>query len=59
VRLFFESIDKRPCPLKRLVEIIDTKEQEEPVAGSPAIGTHQRGMLVGAPLVEAEQNSSI
>jgi hypothetical protein len=45
--------------LKRRVEIIDTEEQQEPVAGCPAIGAHQGGMLVGAPLVEAEQNSSI
>jgi hypothetical protein len=27
--------------LKRQVEIIDTEEQQEPVAGCPVIGAHQ------------------
>src|SRR6202171_5525091 len=58
VWLLFEPSDERACPLKRQVEIIDTEEQQEPVAGCPVIGAHQGGMLVGAPLVEAEQNSS-
>src|ERR1700730_18242895 len=57
--LLFEPSDERACPLKRQVEIIDTEEQQAPVAGCPVIGGHQRGMLVGAPLVEAEQDSSI
>src|SRR5450631_2784141 len=59
VWLLFEPGDERACPLKRQVEIIDTEEQQEPVAGCPATGAHQGGMLVGAPLVEAEQDSSI
>src|ERR1700682_2443869 len=58
VWLLFEPSDQRTCPLKRQVEIIDTEEQQEPVARCPVIGAHQGGMLVGAPLVEAEQNSS-
>jgi hypothetical protein len=40
VWLFFEQSDERACPLQRRVEIIDTEEQEEPVAGCRAIGTH-------------------
>src|SRR5580692_3895936 len=59
VWLLFEPSDERTCPLNRQVEIIDTEEQQEPVAGCPVIGAHQGGMLVGAPRVEAEQNSSI
>jgi hypothetical protein len=58
VWLLFEPSESA-CPLKRQVEIIDSEEQKEPVAGCPVIGTHQRGMLVGAPLVEREQDSSI
>ena len=41
VRLLFEPGEKRACPLKRLVEIIDAEEQQEPVAGHPVIGAHQ------------------
>ena len=59
VWLLFEPSDERACPLKRQVEIIDTEEQQEAIAGYPVIGAHQRGMLVGAPLVEAEQDSAI
>src|ERR1035441_390326 len=32
VWLLFEPGDERACPLKRQVEIIDTEEQQEPVA---------------------------
>jgi hypothetical protein len=46
-------------PLQGHAEIIDTEKQEEAVAGRRVIGAHQGGMLVGAPLVEAEQDSSI
>ena len=35
VWLLFEPRDKRACPLQRQVEIIDTEEQHEPVAGVP------------------------
>ena len=41
VWLLFEPADERACPLKRRVEIIDTEEQQEPVAGCPVIGAHQ------------------
>src|ERR1700736_4900073 len=41
VWLLFEPGDERACPLKRQVEIIDTEEQQEPVAGYPVIGAHQ------------------
>ena len=41
------------------LEIVDAKEQEETVAWCRVIRTHQGGMLVGAPLVEAEQDRSI
>jgi hypothetical protein len=35
VWLLFEPGDERACPLKRQVEIIDTEEQQEPIAGVP------------------------
>src|ERR1700738_973748 len=41
VWLLFEPSDERACPLKRQVEILDTEEQQEPVAGCPVIGAHQ------------------
>src|SRR5579863_4715295 len=41
VWLLFQASDERACPLKRLVEIVDTEEQQETVAGGAAIGAHQ------------------
>lgn len=41
VCLLFEPSDERACPLKRQVEIIDTEEQQEAVAGRPVIRAHQ------------------
>src|SRR5215469_13492294 len=41
VWLLFEPNDERACPLKRQVEIIDTEEQQEAVAGCSVFGTHQ------------------
>ena len=41
VWFLFEPSDERARPLKRQVEIIDTEEQQEPVAGCPVIGAHQ------------------
>jgi hypothetical protein len=41
VWLPFESSDERACSLKHQVEIIDTEEQQEPVAGPPVIGARQ------------------
>src|SRR2546429_6353453 len=41
VWLLFEPSDESARPLKRQVEIIDTEEQQEPVAGRPVIGAHQ------------------
>jgi len=41
VWLLFEPSDERACPLKRQVEIIDTEEQQEAVAGYPVVGAHQ------------------
>src|ERR1035438_1462872 len=43
VWLLFEPSDERACPLKRQVEIIDTEEQQEPIAGCPVIGANQIG----------------
>ena len=47
------------CPFQRHIEIVDAEEQEEPVARCRPLRAHQRRMLVRAPLVEAEQDSSI
>jgi hypothetical protein len=41
------------------VEIIDTEKQEEAVTGLHVIGAHQGRMLMGTPLVEAEQDRDI
>jgi hypothetical protein len=57
--LLFQPSDEMACPLQRQIEIIDTEEQQESVAGCPVIWAHQGRMLVRAPLVETEQDSSI
>lgn len=59
VWFLFKLSDERARPLKRQVEIIDPEKQQETVAGCLVIRAHQREMLVGAPLMEAEQYSSI
>src|SRR3984893_13845126 len=59
VRLLFEPGDERACPFQRHIEIVDAKEQKEPVARCRVVRARQRRMLVRAPLVEAEQDSSI
>src|SRR5205807_10522780 len=41
------------------IEIVDAEEQEEPVTRCRGVRARQRRMLVRAPLVEAEQDSSI
>jgi hypothetical protein len=41
VCFLFEPADERACPLKCQVEIIDTEEQQEAVAGCPVIRAHQ------------------
>ena len=52
--LFFQPADERACPWQSYVKVVDPEEQEEAVARLGVVGTCQRGMLVGAPLVEAE-----
>src|SRR5439155_22688606 len=59
VRLLFEPGDERACPFQCHSEIVDAEEQEEPVARCRVVRALQRRMLVRAPLVEAEQDSSI
>src|SRR3981189_2085735 len=57
--LFFQPADKRPRPWQGYVKVVDPEEQEEAVARLGVMGTCQRGMLVGTPLVETEQDRSI
>src|SRR4030095_8229253 len=59
MRLLFEPGDEKACSLQCHVEIVDGEEQEEAVARRRLVRAHQGGMLVRAPLVEAEQDSSI
>jgi hypothetical protein len=59
VGLLFELSDESACSLQRHIEIVDAEEQEEPVARSRLVRTHQGGMLVRAPQMEAEQDGSI
>lgn len=47
------------CPWQCHVEIIDTEKQEEAVARLRVIGARQGGMIMGTPLVKAEQDRSI
>ena len=59
MRLLFEPRHEPARPLQCRVEIVHAKEQEEPVSWCRAVRTHQGGVLVGAPGVEAEQNRSV
>jgi hypothetical protein len=57
--LLLEPSDERACPWQCHIEIIDAKKQEEAVAWLRVMRAHQRGMLMGTPTVEAEQDRSI
>jgi hypothetical protein len=41
VWFLFEPSDERACPSKHQVEVIDTEEQQEAIAGCPMIGALQ------------------
>src|SRR5262245_24898833 len=57
--LLLEPTDESACSWQRHVEIVDTEKQEEAVARLRVIAAHQRGMLMGTPLMKAEQDRSI
>src|ERR1700722_456757 len=57
--LFFQPADESARPWQSYVKIIDPEEQEEAVARRGEMGARQRGMIVGAPLVETKQDRSI
>ena len=57
--LFFQPADERTRPWQSYVKVVDPEEQEEAVARHGVVGTCQRGMLVGTPLVATEQDRSI
>jgi len=59
MRLFFQSADERARPWQGCVKVVDPEEQQQAVAGPGIVGTCQRGMLVGTPCVETEQDRSI
>ena len=57
--LFFQPADEHACPWQSHLKVVDPEEQEEAVARRGVVGICQRGMLVGTPLVETEQDRSI
>src|SRR6266446_6166230 len=59
VWLFFQPADKRARPWQSYVKVVDPEEQEEAVTRLGVVRTCQRGMLVGTPRVETEQDRSI
>ena len=54
--LFFQPADESARPRQGYVKVVDPEEQEEAIARLGAVGACQRGMLVGTPLVETEQD---
>jgi hypothetical protein len=59
VRFLLQARDESACPGHRLVEIIDPEKQEQTVTRLRLFGARQRRMIVGAPLVNAEQDRII
>ncbi len=57
--LFFQPADERARPGQSCVKVVDPEEQEEAVARLGVVGTCQRGMLVGTPLVKTEQDKTV
>ena len=60
MRLFFQPADERARPWQSYVKVVDPEKQEKAVARLwRTSGTCQRGMLMGTPRVETEQDRSI
>ncbi len=59
MRLFFQSAGECARSWQSYVEVVYAEEQEEAVAGLRVVGTCQRGMFVGAPLMETKQDRPI
>jgi len=57
--LLFETGDKSARILQGHVEIVHSEKQQETIAGCSVLGTHQGWVLMGTPLVQAEQHRSI
>src|SRR5262245_19445634 len=57
--LFFESWRERASSRQGVGEICHTEEQNQPIARLSVIGAGQWRMLMGSPLVEAQQDGSI
>src|SRR5262245_24987111 len=56
---FFQPADQRARRWQSRLKVVDQEEQEEAVARLSVVRTCQRGMLVGTPLVETEQDRPI
>ena len=59
VGFFFEARDESACSLECLIEIVHTEEEQESVAGGRAFWAGQRGMIVIAPAMKAEQDGPV
>src|SRR5215472_12810531 len=59
MRLFFQPAHEPARAWQSYVKVVDPEEQEQTVARLGVVGTCQRRMLVGTPLVETEQDRSI
>ena len=59
VRLFLEVCSEGACSDQSLVVVVDAEEQEETIAGLGGVRAPQGGMIVLAPLVQAEQHGAI
>ena len=59
MRLFRETAHQRTRPGQCCGKVVDQKEKEEAVPGLRVVRTRQGGVLVGAPLMETEQDGPI
>ncbi|HEY5047292.1 MAG TPA: hypothetical protein VII49_04650, partial [Rhizomicrobium sp.] len=57
--LFFQPADESARFWQSCVKVVDPEKQQEAVARLGVMGARQRGMIVGGPLVETEQDRSI
>ena len=59
VRFLCEARNERAGGRQDRIEIVDTKEQQQPVSRGGGVGARQRRMLMLAPLVQTEENGPI
>ena len=56
---FSKAADKISCARKRLIEVVDAEEEQQAISGHRPLWTRERGVVVRASFVQAQQDRSV